>query len=142
MGAKDMFFSKEKIESWASEKLYSREELIYNVTEDMLVIMEELGISKNELARKLGKSKSYVTQLLNGSRNMTLGTLSDVCMELNTKPTIRFSGHSMVSEEYKEFEVYWHNDTINSRCANSPINVRVESKKNVFENDISYLKTA
>ena len=93
MGAKDMFFSKEKIESWASEKLYAREELIYNVTEDMLVIMEELGISKNELARKLGKSKSYVTQLLNGSRNMTLGTLSDVCMELNTKPKISFSGH-------------------------------------------------
>ena len=142
MGAKDMFFSKEKIESWASEKLYAREELIYNVTEHMLVIMEELGISKNELARKLGKSKSYVTQLLNGSRNMTLGTLSDVCMELNTKPKISFSGHSLESEEYKEFAVYWHNDVTNSRCANPPVNVRVESKKNVFENDINYLKTA
>jgi len=137
-----MFFSKDRKETWAEEKLFSREELIYNVTEDLLVIMEELGITKNELAKKIGKSKSYVTQVLNGSRNMTLGTLSDLCMELKTKPKISFSGHSMESEDYKQFQVYWHNENTNSRCANAPSSLRVESKKNMFEYDVSYLKTA
>lgn len=73
----------------AEKKLISREELIYNLTEDLLVLLEDKGVTKAELAKKLGKSRSYVTQLLSGSRNMTLGTLSDICYELSAKPVVR-----------------------------------------------------
>lgn len=75
--------------SKSEERIFLREELSYNLTEDLLVIMEDNSISKKELARRLGKSKSYITQVLNGSRNMTIGTLSDICNALGFKPKIQ-----------------------------------------------------
>lgn len=82
----------------AEERIYAREDLVYNVTEDLLVILEDLEISKKELASKLGKSRSYVTQILSGSRNMTLGSLSDICFALGFKPEIKLP----VQEEPKK----------------------------------------
>lgn len=73
----------------SEDKLYAREELIYNVTEDLLVILEDLNISKKELSERLGTSKPYVTQVLSGSRNMTLGSFSDICFALGFKPQIK-----------------------------------------------------
>ena len=89
MSAKDMFYSKNKDFSNAEEKAYAREDLVFNVTEDLLLILEDLSLSKAELARRLGKSKSYVTQILSGSRNMTLGSFSDICFALGFKPEIK-----------------------------------------------------
>jgi len=70
------------------ERAYAREELVYNITEDILVSLEDMGVSKKELARRLGKSRSYVSQALNGSRNMTLGSLSDIYYALGVKPKV------------------------------------------------------
>jgi DNA-binding Xre family transcriptional regulator len=60
------------------------------------VALEDLDISKQELARKLGKSKSHVTQLLSGARNMTLGTLSDICFALEITPKVIVDSESEV----------------------------------------------
>ncbi|NMT18967.1 XRE family transcriptional regulator, partial [Vibrio parahaemolyticus] len=59
-----MFYSKDTHYSDAEDRAFARDELVYNVTEDLLVIMEDKGISKTELSRSLGKSKSYVSQVL------------------------------------------------------------------------------
>lgn len=72
----------------AEAKAYAREDLIYNVTEDILVLLEDKEISKQELARRLGKSKSFVSQTLSGARNMTIGTLSDICFAVGVKPQV------------------------------------------------------
>jgi transcriptional regulator with XRE-family HTH domain len=88
MITKEAYFDGTAITSQAEERLYAREELIYNATEDLLVILEDKDITKVELARRLGKSKSYITQLLSGSRNMTLGSLSDICFALEISPKI------------------------------------------------------
>lgn len=104
MSAKEMFYSKDKSFSNAEKKAYAREDLIFNVTEDLLVMMEDIGISKAELAKKLGKSKSYVTQVLSGSRNMTLGSFSDICFALGFKPEIKIPVKTTVSHEsWKDF---------------------------------------
>ncbi len=55
---------------------------LFRVTEDILVAMEDLGITKSELASRLGISKPRISQLLKGSSNMTIGTLSDIAFEL------------------------------------------------------------
>ena len=60
----------------------ARGSYLFRVTEDILVAMEDLGVTKSELAKRLGKSKPRITQLLNGSSNMTIGTLSDIAVEL------------------------------------------------------------
>ena len=88
MSAKDMFYPEDKEFSVADKRAFAREELVYNVTEDILVTLEDMGITKKELARRLGRSKSYVTQILSGIRNMTLGTLSDICFALEIKPKV------------------------------------------------------
>jgi transcriptional regulator with XRE-family HTH domain len=60
------------------ERLLAQEELILDATETIVALLEERGISRQELAARLGKSKSFVSQLLSGERNMTLRTLGDV----------------------------------------------------------------
>lgn len=88
MSAKNMFYPEGKDYSNAEERAFARERLVYNVTEDILVALEDMGVSKKELARRLGKSRSYVTQILSGARNMTLGSLSDICFALNIVPEL------------------------------------------------------
>lgn len=77
-------------QSKSDERLYNREALMMDVTEDLLLAMEDLDISKAELAKMLSKTKSYVTQTLSGSRNITLRTLADITYALGVKVTVNF----------------------------------------------------
>jgi len=88
--------------SLAERKLSAREDLIYNLTEDLLVLLEDRQVTKADLAKKLGKSRSFVTQLLSGSRNMTLGTLSDICTVLDAKPSVRILPNGAKVLTYEE----------------------------------------
>ena len=45
-------------------------------------LMDEAGVSRAELARRLGKSRAFVTRLLDGSVNMTIRTISNVLFHL------------------------------------------------------------
>jgi DNA-binding Xre family transcriptional regulator len=71
--------------------------------------MENQHITKKELARRLGKSKSCVGQMLDGKRNMTLGSLSDLCFELGVKPrviiTTDSNHHPFKKADWKESNV-------------------------------------
>jgi len=59
-------------------KLSRQEQLLFDATELVSRAMEDEGVSRAELARRIGKSKAYVTQVLRGQGNMTLRTLSDL----------------------------------------------------------------
>jgi len=50
--------------------------------EDVCRLMDEQGISRAELARRLGTSRAYVTKLLGGNANFTLQTMTKVAMAL------------------------------------------------------------
>jgi len=64
-------------------RLYQQERAILEVTELVCQVMDEDNVSRAELARRLGKTKGYVTQLLDGRANMTIRTISDVLHALN-----------------------------------------------------------
>ena len=66
----------------------SRRRTILEVTELICQVMEEKGISRTELAKRLGKSKGYISQLLDGEANMTVRTISDVFTALGKGLTI------------------------------------------------------
>ena len=68
-----------------ARRLYEAEALELEAAELVARLMEERKISRTELAKKIGKSKSHITQLLSGSRNMTLKTLSEVLFALDAK---------------------------------------------------------
>jgi transcriptional regulator with XRE-family HTH domain len=61
-----------------NRRLQRQEKLIVEVTEAIAKVLNESNISQAELARRLGTTKGYVSQLLNGGRNLTLRTLADV----------------------------------------------------------------
>lgn len=91
MKRESLYFSKDELRSDRQKKIYAAEELTFNVTEDLLIIMEDAKITKSQLASDLGKTKSYISQLLSGSRNMTLRTLSELCYVLDVTPSISLS---------------------------------------------------
>jgi len=66
-------------------KLYFREDLIFEITESICKVMEERRISKAELSRLAGVSKSNITQLLSGDQNMRLTTVADLLYALDSK---------------------------------------------------------
>ncbi|MCO8052629.1 helix-turn-helix transcriptional regulator [Proteus penneri] len=97
--------SNRKINLTEDQFLFAQEEIIFNVTEDILLAMEKLKVSKAELSERIGKSKSHVTQLLSGARNMTLRTLSDINLSLGTdiKISILVDGKDVSIHENREW---------------------------------------
>ncbi|RME58748.1 XRE family transcriptional regulator [Candidatus Parcubacteria bacterium] len=86
------YFDKWVSASVDRQRLLAEEEFILDVTENIWEEMQRQGVNKAELAERLGKSRAYVTQLLNGSRNMTLRSLADICFALGAEPRISLKG--------------------------------------------------
>jgi len=64
-------------------RLYNQERVILEITEALCSYMDDANISRVELAHRLGKHKSFISQVLNGGRNLTLRTLADFLWALN-----------------------------------------------------------
>lgn len=59
-------------------RLYQQERTILECTELICKVMDENGVTRAELARRLGKSKGYVTKLLDGQIDMSIRVISDI----------------------------------------------------------------
>ena len=53
--------------------------------------MEEQGVSRAELARRLGTSKAYVTKVLSADANFTLATMNRLAAALGGEVHVRIS---------------------------------------------------
>ncbi len=69
-------------------RLLAQETLILDATEAVCEWLAAEGLSRADLAERLGRSPAYVAQLLNGSRNMTLRIFADMAQVLNRKVRI------------------------------------------------------
>lgn len=63
-------------------RMYQQERTILAVTEMLCEIMEQQNVSRAELAARLGKTKGFISQVLDGTANMTMRTMSDILTEL------------------------------------------------------------
>lgn len=72
-----------------SRRLYEEERLILWATEAVAEAMARSGFTRAQLAEALGTSRPNVTQLLSGSRNMTLRTLAAVAHACGARADIR-----------------------------------------------------
>lgn len=77
---------------------YAREKLKHHVSQRMLAAIERKNISMLEIARRLGKHKSFISQVLKGDRNMTLGTVADICEAADLEVVFEVRGKSHFSE--------------------------------------------
>ena len=69
-------------------KLMAQGDLIMEVTETLCELLEKEKISRKELADRLGKSKGFISQLLNGGRNLTLRTVADILHVLGYRASL------------------------------------------------------
>jgi len=69
-------------------RLMAQGDLIMEVTETLCELLEKEKISRKELADRLGKSKGFVSQLLNGGRNLTLRTVADILHVLGYRASL------------------------------------------------------
>jgi transcriptional regulator with XRE-family HTH domain len=107
MGAANRRF-KDKFQEFIADderrRLYERESLAFDAAEMISHLMEECNVSKAELARRIGKSRSEVTQLLNGTRNMTVYSLADLAFALGYR--LEFKARQHRPEESRESKCY------------------------------------
>src|SRR5687768_11308399 len=68
----------EYVEDKTHMRLFQQERAILEVTQLIESTMDELGVNRTQLAAKLGQSKGWVTQLLDGEKNKTIRTVADV----------------------------------------------------------------
>ncbi len=54
------------------------ERLVMEITELICEVMERESVTRTELAVRLGKSRAYITKLLNGNTSITVKTIADV----------------------------------------------------------------
>jgi antitoxin component HigA of HigAB toxin-antitoxin module len=93
----------EFIEDAERHRIFEQESLAFEATELIFTLLKEQQLTKADLAKRIGKSKAYVTQLLSGSRNMTLHTFADLVFALGYKVDLR---PSHLSRSKREGVVY------------------------------------
>ena len=64
-------------------------DLIMDVTEAFCEILETEGLTRQNLAEKMGRTRGFISQVLNGDRNMTLGTLAEMAYRLGYCPEFK-----------------------------------------------------
>ncbi|MFQ3550390.1 MAG: helix-turn-helix transcriptional regulator [Armatimonadota bacterium] len=80
-------------------KGFHLEEVLLDITETICEIMQDDNISRAELARRLGKSRAWITKALNGERNLTIKTVVDILWELDYKVKFEAVPKNPVPEE-------------------------------------------
>ncbi len=71
---------------------FQTDRFLIDILEELVVHMEKQGMTRAELAKRLGVSRSFVTQVLKGSPNLTIRTLfrvlwaAGLSLEARTEP--------------------------------------------------------
>src|SRR5690606_19320944 len=73
-----------------SRRFHERDRLALWTMESIAGLMQDKGLTRADLARKIGCSRSYVTQLFSGSKNPTLGTVADLAWALGYRARVSF----------------------------------------------------
>lgn len=75
-------------ESDESRRFHEQDRLSVWTMDNLAEMMERTNISKADLARKMGCSRSHITQLFAGNRNPTLNTIADIAYALGYRANI------------------------------------------------------
>lgn len=88
-------------------RVFQQERAIFETTELIESAMTEKKMTRAELASKLGKSRGWVTQLLDADGNKTIRTVADVLAALGFEfvPQMRPIAQMSVRREYVDMDV-------------------------------------
>ena len=91
-----------------AQREYARERCVVVATEALGEAMEDAGLSQAMLADRLGKSRGYVSKVLNGAHNMTLHTLGEMLWACNVEVHEMELSPLGVIEVANEDALQWH----------------------------------
>lgn len=86
----------------AESRHFVRDMAMLTVTAAIIQEMESQGVTRTQLAERVGCTKAFISQVLNGSRNMTLRTIADLAWALGKEihgVSLRDIGTTMVSRD-------------------------------------------
>jgi len=72
-----------RLQEYKDDPEFQTELLLLDINEQIVERMVARGIRRSELAQRLGSSRAFVTQLLNGKPNLTIKTLVQVANALD-----------------------------------------------------------
>ncbi len=84
---------------------YWAESTILEFTEDLERIMKERGVSRAELARRLGTSQAYVTKILRGNANFTLTSMVKLARAVDAELRLHLAPESSITHWRDEIVV-------------------------------------
>jgi transcriptional regulator with XRE-family HTH domain len=70
------------------------DDVLLKLNESIVAAMQAQGISRSELAAKMGTSKAYITRLLRGNANPTVRSLVRIGIILGALPTVTVEAES------------------------------------------------
>ena len=76
------------------------------VTEALSKAIEERGLTRSEVAKRLGKTKGFVSQLLAGGRNLTLRTIADVADAIGISLRVAVGGADIAKARIRPPRTY------------------------------------
>ncbi len=72
-----------------SEEEWAYYRLADNISDQIAEYMTCVGVSKAELANRMGTSRAFVTKVLSGDANMTLKTFAKILFHLGAKSEVK-----------------------------------------------------
>ncbi len=114
-----------------NRKIYEQERILLDTTELLATVMHQRKISRAELAKRVGKSKSFITQVLRGDQNLTLRTIADLFFALDYR--VGFKALPMCCEAdgtaMSEFELGdWNHVSAFSMAADEDLGLKIRSE--------------
>lgn len=105
-----------------------------SIATDLVFLLKHSGLSRSELASKLGWSKSRITKVLSGDENLTVKTITSIAESLGYAFDVVF-----YNENYEQPKQPWHIDKMNKSVCAEPVyskssfELKVQESRDVFD---------
>lgn len=105
-----------------------------SIATDLVFLLKHSGLSRSDIASKLGWSKSRVTKVLSGDENLTIRTITSMAECLGYGFDVIF-----YNENYEQPKQPWHIDRLNKSVRAEPVSsktqieFKLQDAKEVFE---------
>ena len=127
LGRSYLMNAKTEYEKYEEDKNFKRlmrqEDLIMAVTESFCGILEYENITRSELAKLMGKTKGYISQILSGGRNITLRSLSDIANYLGY--TVKIDFKRKKEKQQNTYQIDW--DFNSEKIGKSEISIKASA---------------
>lgn len=124
-----------------ADPLFLVEYMKATLTSDIFTVMEEESISKTELAKRLGKSRQYVSRILNETANFTLDSVAKIAAALQKDVVLRLMNYEdeVVIKPFIKQDEYWFHTT--QEYDTAPRKITADSSKDIFYEESVQQKT-